>query len=399
MKKSSSLDILLLCYEYPPIGGGGGVGAQKYAEAWVRAGHRVTVLTSRAAGLEKREVVAGVDVVRVPTFGKKHRATATNLSMLCYLVFGFLHVLWRLRAYRRFDVMNTHFSIPTGPLGWVASRMLGVPNVLTIIGGDIYDPTKSSSPHRSALLRFANRVIINGASRVVAISSDTRTRAKTHYDIRVPIGVINYGFEPFDLEPANRADLDLDEDAFYLVATGRLVERKGFDHLIRAMASVPDDVRLLIVGDGPLDETLRACARDAGVEERVTFLGFRPRSEVLAYLQVANCFVLSSIHEGLGIVVQEAMYAGQPVIATDNGGQVDLIVEGRNGRLVPIEDSDALAAAIRELHGDRELAAAMAANNRADLERCYMTENCQQYVTLFDELAGTSRTREVTHSG
>jgi glycosyltransferase involved in cell wall biosynthesis len=385
------LNILVLCYEYPPIGGGGGVGAKQYAEAWAAQGHRVTALTSWDKGLPRRARVGGVDVVRVLAFGKKNRATATNLSMACYLVFGALHLLLRVGRFRRFDVINTHFSIPTGLLGVVARRVLSTPNLLTIIGGDIYDPTKTSSPHRSALLRRVNSFVINDAEAVVAISSDTKRRAEQHYDIRRPIGVINYGFIPVDVPETDRTELGLRQDRYYLVSVGRLVERKGFDHLIRAVAELPPDIHLLIVGDGPLESSLRDLAARTGVDDRVTMLGYVPRDGIWTYLAAADCYVLSSIHEGLGIVVQEAMHAGLPIVATDNGGQVDLVRQERNGLLVPPADPGSLAAAIRRLHADRGLAASMSRNNRRDLERLYMSSNAGEYIELFRSMIAAER--------
>lgn len=379
------LSILLACYEYPPIGGGGGVGAKQYAEAWAAKGHRVTVLTSRAGELPARERVGGVDVVRVRTFGKQERATSTGLSMLTYLVSGFLHLLLNRASYRHVQLVNTHFSLPTGPLGWAASRLLSVPQVLTIIGGDIYDPSKASSPHRHAPLRAANRFLIGAADEVVAISSDTRRRAVEHYGVDRPVRVINYGFDP--PEPAEVVDADLPDegDRFRLVAVGRLVPRKGFEHLIRAMARLPDDVELLLVGDGPYEGELRQAARTCGVEGRVRFLGYVARERIYGLLLAADCFVLSSLHEGLGIVVQEAMWAGLPIVATDNGGQVDLIREGRNGYLVPVGDPAALAEAILTVRDQPALAADMSEANRRDIRDYYVDEKSEEYLSLFRE--------------
>ncbi len=381
------MNILLLSYEYPPIGGGGGVGAMQYARAWVRQGHKVTVLTSRAPGLAKRETADGVDIIRVFAVGRRDRATATNLSMLCYLVFGFLYVLCHLREIRKAEVINTHFSIPTGPLGLVVSRMFGIPDVLTIIGGDIYDPSKRSSPHRSSLLRWVNAAIINRATRVVAISSDTKKRAETYYNLKNDIAIINYGFDPFTLPPATRAEFGLKDQSFYLIAVGRLVERKGFEYLIRSLRELPEEIELLLVGDGPLLRHLEECTQAEGVRHRVRFLGYQTRDAILKLLQVADCFVLSSLHEGLGIVVQEAMYVGRPVVATNNGGQVDLIQEGRNGLLVPPSDAFELARAIERVYREPLLARRMAEANRCDIQRCYMAQNCRLYISLFGQAA------------
>ena len=175
-------------------------------------------------------------------------------------------------------------------------------------------------------------------------------------------------------------------DRYYLIGIGRLVERKGFEYLIRALARLPDNVELLLIGDGPIEEDLRKEARDTGVEDRVSLLGYQTGEQIWAYLLAADCYVLSSIHEGLGIVVQEAMYAGLPIVSTDNGGQVDLIQEGRNGLLVGVADVDALVTAIDRLYRDRELSTTMAKNNQEDLKRLYMPVNCKEYINLFCEI-------------
>jgi glycosyltransferase involved in cell wall biosynthesis len=377
------LAILLLCYEYPPIGGGGGVGARQYAEAWAAKGHEVTVVTSHADGLARRERVNGVDVVRVPTWGKKDRATSTGLSMAAYLLTGALHLLRHRATYRRIDILNTHFAVPTGPLGWLAGKLLRRPNVLTIIGGDIYDPTKSTSPHRHLILRKLNSFLMNAADRVIAISSDTRGRAERHYRVRRPIAVVNYAFLP----PEGGVSVPpLAPDRYHLISVGRLIERKGFPYLIRALPLLPPDVHLLLLGDGPLDAELRRLAAELGVADRITFLGYRSTEEIHGWLRRADCYVLSSLHEGLGIVVQEAMYAGLPVVATDEGGQVDLIRTGRNGLLVKPGSAEQLAGAIDQLYRDRELGRTMGRNNRMDIEQYLAGPNSELYVTAFREL-------------
>ena len=377
------MNILLFCFEYPPIGGGGGVGAQQYAEAWVSQGHDVMVLTGLAEGLASQEMVNGVEVVRVQTLGRQDRATSTFLSMLSYNFFGLFYVLAHRQELTKFVVINTHFSIPTGPLAWVAAKLLHIPNVLTIIGGDIYDPSKTSSPHRHALLRGVNRWVINGADHVIAISSDTKKRAETLYGIDRAIEVVNYGYMPRPACPPSETLELLNPNIFYLIAVGRLVKRKGFEFLIRAMKFLPQGIELLLVGDGPLEMSLRNLAEEEGVSTRVQILGFRTRDQIYHLLREADCFVLSSLHEGLGIVVQEAMDAGLPVVATDNGGQVDLIQYPRNGILVEAENAEALAKGVRAIFSNLESSKEMSENNIKDIQALHIETNCQRYIAAF----------------
>jgi glycosyltransferase involved in cell wall biosynthesis len=386
---SDSLHILVLCYEYPPVGGGGGVGARQYAEAWAAAGHRVTVLTSGTPDLPVEERTGNLRVVRLRVSGRKERATATNRAMLGYLLAGAAWIVSNRQTMAEIDVINTHFAIPTGPLGVFASHVLDVPNVLTIIGGDIFDPSKTSSPHRHLWSRLANRWIIADADAVIAISSDTRDRARRYYGIERPIRVIPYGFSAPDGEVAPGSETDggqpaashrpeVKETAFRMIAVGRLVPRKGFDHLLRALAELPSGVHLEVIGDGPLAKPLREQAAGLGVADRVAWPGFLQRPEILRRLRDADCFVLSSLHEGLGIVVQEAMHAGLPVVATDNGGQTDLVTHEETGLLVPVEDPDAIAAAVRRLMDDAAERAAMGKRGRERILELAMPRNARE---------------------
>jgi glycosyltransferase involved in cell wall biosynthesis len=140
-----------------------------------------------------------------------------------------------------------------------------------------------------------------------------------------------------------------------------------------------------------LEQELRTVAIRTGVNDRVSFLGYQTRERIWEYLQVSDCFVLSSLHEGLGIVVQEAMCAGLPIVSSDNGGQVDLIRNGRNGVLVRPMDSHALSSAIKEIYSRPDTAAEMRRNNLDDIKRCYISDNCEEYIKLFHRGAtGTS---------
>ena len=382
------MNILLLCYEYPPIGGGGGVGAKQYADAWAQRGHTVTVLTSWARGLSFREQIEGVDIIRVRTIMRTGRATATILSMLSYIVVGSMHVMRHKRAFRNAQIVNTHFAIPTGPLGLLVSRILGIPNVLTIIGGDIYDPTKRSSPHRHVVTKWINSSIMNAADGIIAISNDTKGRAETYYTINKEIRIINYGFIPPMLAPPKHVQLSRDHGQYYLISIGRLIKRKGFEYLIQCMPLLPRNVVLIIVGDGPMEADLRELARTRGVDDRVIFTGYVPRAQIYEYLQNADCFVLPSLHEGLGIVVQEAMHVGLPIVCTDNGGQTDLVKEPRNGILVKPGYIGELTGAITRFYLDRELRGQVAENNKEDIKIYYMAVNCEEYLSLFEELIG-----------
>lgn len=164
-----------------------------------------------------------------------------------------------------------------------------------------------------------------------------------------------------------RKELDLDPDQPLLLTVGRMLPWKGVDHLIAALAQIPE-VKLVAAGDGPALAQAQREAAAAGLSERVTFLGSVPRGQVPLWMKAADYVALYSGYEGLSHVLLESLRAGTPVIASDKGGNPEVIAHGVNGLLVPYVNRDALIAALREAFqpGRRE---ALAANTAAGMER------------------------------
>ncbi|MDB4308065.1 glycosyltransferase family 4 protein [Gammaproteobacteria bacterium] len=326
--------------------------AMQLARGWLKLGYRVDYVTSAYAGLVDEEIVDGINVYRVTAWGRKERATATLPTMFCYVVFATLKGI-RLCRRNRYSFINTHFVIPCGPVGWILGTLFRLPNVLSIHGGDIYDPSKKLSPHRHALLRVLVRSLLRAATVVIAQSSNTRDNAHNYFARDVQISIVPLAYEPASFTPRSRGDLGLAEDAYWLVTTGRLIKRKGYSYLIDALARLPEDIHLVFIGDGPLRSELEAQAQRLGVAKRVRWEGYVTEERKFQVLNVCDCYVLSSLHEGFGIVLQEAMQVGLPIVATNHGGQVDLVSEGVNGVLVQPEDPEQIATAVQHLHGNR----------------------------------------------
>ena len=163
----------------------------------------------------------------------------------------------------------------------------------------------------------------------------------------------------------------LNDDAVPLIAcAARLQPEKGLEHLVAAAAMLHRkgvDFRLVIAGEGGQMATLNEQVNAANLQDRVRLLGFR--EDVLAVIAAADLFVLPSLAEPFGLVLLEAMALSRPVVATAAGGPLEIVAEGRTGRLVPPADAAALATAIRELLADRAAAAATGRAGRLRFER------------------------------
>lgn len=378
------MKILFVNYEYPPLGGGGGVVMAALARQ-LALRHEVTVLTSRAFGQPASAIEDGVEVIRVPVLFRRRRATANFASMFAFLFSG----LWRgiaLMRERRYDVINTHFVLPTGPVGHLLSRFYGLPNVLSVHGGDLYDPSKKMSPHRHAPLRAAVRILIDGADVVVGQSIDTLRRVRDIYGMRRTVELIPLGISPPPAaDPAvTRQQFGLPQDAFLMVTVGRLIARKGNARLLRALARCPTPRgHLAIIGSGPEASSLKKLAIDLGIADHVHFLGAVSDADKYQLLHLSDCFVSSSQHEGFGLVFLEAMACRLPVVCFDRGGQTDFLRDGRTGHVIPLNNVPQLAQAMQDLASKPEQRREISQHNR-DLAERYFIERCaEQYETVF----------------
>ena len=160
-------------------------------------------------------------------------------------------------------------------------------------------------------------------------------------------------------------------ERFAIGAVGRLVPEKGFDVLVRALAGLPE-ADLVLMGDGPERAGLEDLGRELGVLDRMTFTGWVEPP----WVAQRRCDVLAvpSRVEGFGLVAVEALLAGIPVVASRVGGLTEVVEDGVTGLLVPSDDPEALAGALRQLEGDSVLRAELAERGRADARRRFSVD-------------------------
>ena len=378
--------ILYCNYEYPPLGGGGGVINKQIAEELAKR-HTVDVLTSQGMDMPSKTVENGVTVYRVPVFFRSRQAAANLPSMLAYLPSAYSKGKKLIRE-RSYDVINTHFVIPTGPVGdWLACKA-DIPNVLSVHGGDLYDPSKWMSPHRHFILRSSVRRLLRKADAVVGQSSNTISNVHNFYDPEIeceniPLGIVR----PGDITEAPRSRYGLSDDDLVLVTVGRLVSRKALDQLIAIVKQLNDDrVHLFIVGSGPQEQPLKAIAQEQGLTKQIHFLGQVEEQEKLEVLRMADIYASTSQHEGFGIVYLEAMAAGLPVVCYDYGGQTDFLKSDTNGYVVKLNDTDEFQQACKRLLDNPTRRNEIGKYNQVAVENYYIDHCAGQYEKLYEKV-------------
>jgi glycosyltransferase involved in cell wall biosynthesis len=233
------MNILMINYEYPPLGGGGGVVSKMLAEALIDR-HQITVITSQFGHQSLYETVNGVELIRVPVLFRSDRNAATIVSMLAF----FPASLWvglKILRRQKFDIIHSMFAIPSAPSGLLLSRIFRKPHLLTVFGGDIYDPSKRLSPHKTPILRETVKTVLHTSDQVVTMSEDIRRRAyQYYYRASRKILLIKGGIPKPIFTPGQRTAYGFDAKDILLVTIGRLVPRKAVHELIRVIKLLND---------------------------------------------------------------------------------------------------------------------------------------------------------------
>ncbi len=355
---------------------------------------QVDVITSSFKGLKKFEKIDNVNIYRVKIFFRQSRDAATFISMLTYLPGAFIKGIM-LISKNRYSVINTHFVLPSGPVGFLLGKIFRIPNIVSLHGGEIYDPSKKMSPHKSRFWSSIIKYLLNRADSLVAQSSNTAGNAVKYYNPNKEIHIIPLPFHPPKVYKVTRSEfkfLNLKNDDFILVTCGRLVKRKAIDVLIRALSKIPSEkFKLLIMGDGPERENLERIVRKLELENKVFFLGFVDDMEKYKYLNIADIFTLTSMHEGFGIVYMEAMFCGLPIICSNEGGQVDFLKNKENAVLINVGDIEACANAILLLYKDKKMYKKLSDNNRKKVKEFYAEKIAGSYIKIFkDKTSGAN---------
>lgn len=342
------MKIALLSEKYTPDLGGLAISAGRLGDSLAAAGHDVRLFApglSLPPTIKQTQRLGGVYVTR---FGPHKRVDDTLVDWFELIV----------EEHKRepFDLIHAYFLPMAGFVGTYAGKYLNIPSVVSIRGNDIeraaFDPFKFS--HVMYALQNASAVTTN--------ASELAKKAKAFIDreiLLIPNGVDTEHFKPMERNKILAEILQVEGQRSKVISfVGELREKKGMTTLLTGYAQLTKrmPVSLFIVGEVREGEDKKEFEdfQSAHPQLPITITGHVSHKDLPAYYSLMDVFVHPSLRDGMPNAVLEAMACEVPVIAAPVGGVLDLLEDDVNGRLVPVNDADALANVMEELLKDAD---------------------------------------------
>ena len=362
-----------------------------------KQGHEVHILAPYA-GEKTKYILEGVHVERFHYFYPKKfqklcgrsgmidnvkEGVLVKLQVLSFLFFNMFH---SLRKFKDMDLIHAHWLIPNGLGALFAKKIYKTPYISTIYGEEVYLSKRYK-------LEFSLRNFVNNSSKSIAISKATLNSCidiglkKEELEI-IPFGVDTDFYRPLKILK--------NENIFQILAVGYLIERKGFEYLIKATKEVLNEhhnIQLTIVGSGPLEEKLKNIIKELKLESNAKIMQNVSDDELLQLYNSSDLFVLPSIvdsqgnTEGLGVVLLEAMACGLPVVGSNIGGIPDIIQDNETGLLVPEKDITELSNTILNLIENEDLRNKLAVNGHNRVKEKFSWEKlAKDYIDVYNNI-------------
>ncbi|RLB03697.1 MAG: hypothetical protein DRG83_06440 [Deltaproteobacteria bacterium] len=292
--------------------------------------------------------------------------------------FRFLWELCKVIRDNRVNLIHSHFSI-SHIYGWLASKIFHVPQIATIHG--------FISNSETRVFPF----ILKHTNQTITVADDLKKKLSASFSIG-NIRTIYNGVETKEDQLIDRQQaknrLGLRSKDLVVGSVGTLRKVKAYEFLIEAIAKVKrmfPQVKLLLVGDGPQRPLLQKKAQELQLENTVIFLGYR--KDIPQILSSLDVYVCSSLREGTSIAILEAMAASKPVVATNVGGNPEVVENGKTGLLVPPRNPQKIAEAIVSLLNDEDRRIRMGeAGLRRVKERFSISKMLREYEEVYHEV-------------
>lgn len=385
-KSDFSMKILFFNYEYPPLGGGAANATEYILKEFSRIPDLevdlVTASVDHEYHLEK--IGESIYVHRLP-IGKNgknlHFQSQKDLIVYAWKAYWFSR---KLLKDKKFDLTHSFFTVPCGAVSWLLWLTKKIPYVVSLRGSDVPGYSdRFGFVYKS--ISFLFKEIWKKASAVVSNSKGLRELAlKTN-----PHQEISIIYNGVDVEKFKPDERSTEHGKIYLtLGASRITTRKGIVYLVDAVKILSQkypNIFMDVMGEGDARDGLEKYVKEAGLSEKIKFIGRIPKDETFSHYQKADIFVLPSMNEGMSNAMLEALATGLPIISTNTGGAEELVKDGINGLIVEKKNSHDLAEKIEKIISDENLRKRMGEESRKLAEKMSWENVAKDYFDLYEK--------------
>ena len=344
------LKVLMVNYEFPPIGGGGGTTTRFLAKSMTRLGVDVTVITARPVS---EYFSIHPDGFKIDYVGPiKNKLSGTHIPELVRYALTLMYYSKAILERNKPDLLHCFFTLPSGSYGLFCKKFHNIPYLTSVLGADV--PGFNIGDWRLDVYhyftQFISRAIWNNSSYIVANSNslkETCLEFSQNHDIKV----ITNGVDTDLFYPAKNKKINPDE--IQLLFISRLMPQKGIDTLIKACGILKkrevNNFRLTVIGEGHLKGLMFSHIEEYNLKDKVNFLGWKDLDELPELYRNADIFILPSVMEGMPSVALQAMASGLPIITSKVKGFEALLEENINGLSAEYNNAEDFADKIERL--------------------------------------------------
>jgi glycosyltransferase involved in cell wall biosynthesis len=364
---------------YRPVVSGVVRSVSAFRRALTEAGHNVFVFSQDTSGYEDTEPF----IFRYPAIELPFHNNFPLIIPVSSYIDRVLPVL-------KLDIIHTHHPFLLGQTAAHKAHELDLPLVFTF-HTRYRDYSHYISLNQNMVKEAIDRLLgtfLQQCHHIIVPSPSIKAMLAELYGLTEQVTVLPTGIDLAPYKSADGASVRQEQgwgEEKILISVGRLAREKNWATLIKAAAQVFERLpktRLVILGDGDERQELEKLAQDLGIRARVDFLGLIPFEEVPDYLAAADLFCFASVTETQGLVTQEAMAAGLPIVAVKAGGTADVVEDGRDGLLVT-DDPGTLAQAIIRVLEDENLRGLLKTTALKKVETFNIKRQAEQLVSVY----------------
>jgi len=334
------LNILLINYEYPPLGGGAGNATREIGRAMTRNGHNVTVITSKTTDCCGTHWDNDIKIYRIRSL--RRRNEQSNILEMATFVLMALMSAKEIARKEKINAVVVFFTLPVGPVGLYLKRALNLPYIVSLRGGDVPGLVPELRLIHKLFQKLRRKVLEN-AMCVIANSqelADLSMRSDSTTVVVIKNGVDSDFYSPLTTNMCTAVG----QIVVRLLVVARIQKQKDLPRILRILSKLTKQTEvkfvLRVAGDGPDRIRSERLVEQLGLQEQIEWLGWLNKEELRSHYQQADCLLNFSHYEGLPNVVLEAMSSELLVLLSDIAPHRELVDDGVSGLLLPVEDDE-----------------------------------------------------------